>query len=247
MNLELSVDEIVNTLKRSSLTTVLVEGKDDILIYRWIESEIGILNASFFPCGGRGKLLEVFERREEFQHIKTVFVADKDAFVYVNPPKNLEEIIWTNGYSIENDLYFGRKIESLLDKEENEIFLKSLNSYIEYYAFEIQNFLEGKKFCFRNHPQHILCEIQNEVKQDFLKEINFIKANENIEDNLRNNYDVLIRGKSLFALLTRILSKHNRTIKHSKLTLLEHCYRTHRSEKFIELIGNIERKIFAQH
>lgn len=244
MNLELTVDEIVNTLKRSSLTTVLVEGKDDILIYRWIESEIGIFNANFFPCGGRGKLLEVFERRDEFQHIKTVFVADKDAFVYVNPPENLDEIIWTNGYSIENDLYFGRKIETLLDKGENEIFLKSLNSFVKYYAFEIQNFLEGKKFCFSNHPQHILCEIQNEVKQDFLSEINFIKAKENIEDNLKNNYDVLIRGKSLFALLTRILSKHNRTIKHSKLTLLEHCYRTHRSEKFIELISKIEKKIF---
>jgi hypothetical protein len=245
MILELSVDEIVNTLKRSSLTTVLVEGKDDVLIYRWIENEIGVVNANFFPCGGRGKLLEVFARREEFRNIKTVFVADKDAFVYVNPPENLNEIIWTNGYSIENDLYFGRNIELLLDNDEKEIFLKSLNSFIEYYAFEIQNYLENKNFCFRNHPQHILCDIKNEVKHEFLEQINFVEAKSEIVNNLRDNYDVLIRGKSLFAILTRILSKHSRAIKHSKLALLEHCYRTHKSEKFIELINKIETKIFA--
>ena len=245
MSLDLTVDEIVDTLKRSSLTTVLVEGKDDILIYRWIESEIGVVNANFFPCGGRDKLLQVFERRSEFPDLKAIFVADKDAYVYVNPPENLAEIIWTNGYSIENDLYFGRNIESLLDNQEKEIFTTSLNSFIEYYAFEIENYLEGREFCFRNHPQHLICDIQNIVKQDFLEQINFVKAKDEVVENLRENYDVLIRGKSLFALLTRILSKHNRPIKHKKLTLLEHCYRTHKSEKFIELINKINEKICA--
>jgi hypothetical protein len=245
MSLDLTVDEIIETLKRSTLTTVLVEGKDDILIYRWIESEIGVVNANFFPCGGRDRLLQIFERRSEFPDLKAIFVADKDAYVYVNPPENLAEIIWTNGYSIENDLYYGRNIETLLDNQEKNVFSTSLNSFIEYYAFEIENYLEGREFCFRNHPQHLICDIQHTVKQDFLEQINFVKAKDEILDNLRDNYDVLIRGKSLFALLTRILSKQNRAIKHSKLSLLEHCYRTHKSEKFIELINRINEKICA--
>jgi hypothetical protein len=245
MNLELTVDEIVETLKRSSLTTVLVEGTDDVLIYRWIEDEIGIVNANFFPCGGRDKLLQVYERRNEFTDITTVFVADKDTFVYLNPPEEYSNIIWTNGYSIENDLYFGRNIESLLSPEENSAFLKSLDSFISYYAFEIENFIEKRDFCFKNHPQHIICELQNEVKQEFLEEINFKKAKEEIEIDLKERYDVLIRGKSLFALLTRLLNKKTRHIKHSKLSLLEHCYRTHRSEKFIELIETIRINISA--
>jgi len=244
MSLVLAVDEIVNTLKRSSLTTILVEGKDDIIIYRWIESEIGVLNANFFPCGGRDKLLQVFERRSEFPDLKVIFVADKDAYVYVNPPENLAEIIWTNGYSIENDFYYGRNIESLLDYQEKEIFSTSLNSFVEYYAFEIQNFLDGRDFCFKNHPRHLICDIQNTVKQEFLEKINFVQPSNELIENIRNNYDVLIRGKSLFAMLTRILSKQNRSIKHSKLTLLEHCYRTHKSEKFIELIKKINEKIY---
>ena len=245
MSLELSVDEIVETLKRSSLTTVLVEGKDDVLIFRWLEDEIGIVNANFFPCGGRDKLMQVFERRDEFPDLSTVFVADKDAFVYVNPPDEYSDIIWTNGYSIENDLYYGRRIEDLMSNNEKVVFLKSLNSFIEYYAFEVEKCINAEEYNLRNHPQQIICEIQHEVKQEFLDEINFKKAELGIENRIKENYDVLIRGKSLFALLTRILSKSTRAVKHSKLSLLEHCYRTHKSEKFIELISKIEQKISA--
>lgn len=245
MVLELTVDEIVETLKRSSLTTVLVEGKDDVMIYRWIEDELGIQNASFFPCGGRSNLLKVYERRNEFSQLKTIFVADKDAFVYINPPAEYSEIIWTNGYSIENDLYYGRKIEQLLSEDEKVIFLRSLNSFIDYYAFEIDNYLSGKKFCFRIHPQHILCETTDLVKEEFLKEIGFVSPNEETRNRLKENYDIFIRGKSMFALLTRILSNSKREIKHSKPSLLEHCYRTHKSEKFIELIAKISEKISA--
>ena len=245
MGLELTIDEIVETLRRSSLTTILVEGVDDVMIYRWLEDEIGITKANFFPCGGRDKLLQVYERRTEFKHLKTVFVADKDTFVYINPPEKYNEIIWTNGYSIENDLYFGRRIEDLLSNDEKDIFIKSLNNFIQYYSFEIENFLAQKEFNFKSHPQHILCDLQHIIKQDFLEQINFVAPNSTTVNMVRENYDVLIRGKSLFAILTRILSNSSRKIKHSKNSLLEHCYRTHKSEMFTNLLTEINKKISA--
>jgi NAD+--asparagine ADP-ribosyltransferase len=245
MSLDLTVEEIVETLKRSSLTTVLVEGKDDVIIYRWLEDEIGISNANFLPCGGRDKLLQIYERRNEFSDISVIFVADRDAYVYINPPNEYQDIIWTNGYSVENDLYYGREIESLLSNEEKNSFIKSLNSFIEYYAFEVENLIDGNEFNLRNHPQYVLCDIKHEIKEEFLETIDFKKANEKLENNIKENYDVLVRGKSLFALLTRILSNKARKIKHSKMSLLEHCYRTHESEKFKELIQKIEVKISA--
>lgn len=244
MALELTVDEIIDTLKRSSLTTVLVEGKDDVVVYRWMENEVGITTASFFPCGGREKLLQVFERRSEFQNVKVIFVADKDAYVYTHTPEHLNEIIWTNGYSIENDLY-EQKIESLFDSVEETIFRDSLHNFIEYYAFEVENFLDGKPYSFRNHPQHIICEEKNEIKKEFLESINFTSAKKETKDKLKKEYNVLIRGKSLFALLTRILSNQGRQIKHSKMSLLEHCYRTHKSPNFINLIGEVHNRISA--
>ena len=33
----LTVDELVSTLRRSKLPTVVVEGRDDIQIFRWME------------------------------------------------------------------------------------------------------------------------------------------------------------------------------------------------------------------
>jgi len=246
MALELTVDEIISTLKRSSLTTVLVEGVDDVMIYRWIEDEIGIHNASFMPCGGRKNLIEIFERRNEFPYSKVIFIADKDAYVYTSVPEKYNEIIWTNGYSIENDLYHGRGIEKILSLKEKETFVKSLNSFVNYYSFEVEKFLEGNSdYTFRNHPQHVLCDILDEVKQDFLESVGFVEPSETLVKMILDNYDVMIRGKSLFSLLTRIVSNRTRAVKHSKLSLLEHCYRTQRSAKFAELLHKINLQISA--
>lgn len=246
MALELTVDEIVATLQRSTLTNVLVEGTDDIMIYRWIEDEIGVQRANFMSCGGRRNLIEVFERRNEFPNSKVIFIADKDTYIYTNTPPELDEIIWTNGYSIENDLYYGRDIEKILSTSEKEIFIKSLNSFINYYSFEVEKLLAGNgEFTLRNHPQHIICEIQHIVKQEFLDSINFTQPSDKTIESITNNYDVMIRGKSLFAILTRIVSHKDRQVKHSKASLLEHCYRTHRSEKFTDLLDKINQKISA--
>jgi hypothetical protein len=244
MNLHLTEDEIIEYLKRSSLTTVLVEGKDDMIIYRWIEEEIGIQNANFMSCGGRDRLLKVFNRRNEFNHIKTVFVADKDAFVYDKTPDNLSDIIWTKGYSIENDLYQGQKIEQLLDVNENVKFRKAISNYITYYAFEVEQYQKKLIYNFSNHPNQILCNAQN-LKQDFLDEINFESPNNETIEYLQKEYDSLLRGKSLFALLIRFLSARNRNIKHSKNSLLEHCFKMHRSDSMNNIIEQLKEKLYA--
>lgn len=244
MQLHLDEDEIVEYLKRSSLTTVLVEGKDDMIIYRWIESEIGIQNANFLSCGGRDRLLKVFNRRDEFSHIKTVFVADKDSFVYDKTPDELNEIIWTKGYSIENDLYEGKKIELLLNVNEKVKFRKAVKNFITYYAFEVEQFQKKLIYNFANHPNQVLCDA-HELKPDFLAEINFASPSEETIEQLQNEYDLLIRGKSLFALLVRFLSSKNRNIKHRKNSLLEHCFKMHRSASMDDIIKQLKEKLYA--
>lgn len=244
MQLNLTEDEIVEYLKRSSLTTVLVEGKDDMIIYRWIEEEIGIHNANFMSCGGRDRLLKVFARRNEFSHIKTIFVADKDAYVYDSVPDNLNEIIWTSGYSIENDLYQGQRIEQLLDINEKVKFRKAVDNFITYYAFEVEQFQKKLIFNFANHPNQILCDAQ-ELKQDFLSEINFQNPNATTIKYLQEEYDLLLRGKSLFALLIRFLSSKKRKIKHNKNSLLEHCFKMQKSESVVSIIEQLKEKLYA--
>lgn len=246
MAIDLTVDEIIATLQRTSLTTILVEGTDDMMIYRWIEDEIGVHKADFMPCKGRDNLIKIFNRRNEFSNAKVIFVADKDTYIYTNTPEHLKDIIWTNGYSIENDLYFGKNIEQILSNAEKERFVKSLNNFLLYYCYEVEKFLNGDDdYTLRNHPQHVLCELEDTIKEEFLKTINFKDPSQALVKTLKDNYDVMLRGKTLFALLTRLVSKKGREVKHSKSTLLEHCYRSHRSEKFLELLSKINEKISA--
>ncbi len=244
MKLHLTEDEIVETLKRSSLTTVLVEGKDDMIIYRWIEKEIGIQNANFMSCGGRERLLNVYNRRDEFSQIKTIFVADKDGYIYDKVPGNLGEIIWTKGYSIENDLYQGKQIEKLLDLNEKVKFKKAVKNFITYYSFEVEQYQKRLIYNFSNHPNKVLCDAQ-ELQQELLSDINFIEPQKETIEYLQNEYDLLIRGKSLFALLLRFLSAKNRNIKHSKKSLFEHCYKLHKSDAINEIIEKLNEKLYA--
>ena len=244
MEIHLSVDEIVETLKRSSITTVIVEGKDDMTIYRWMEDKIGITNANFLPCGGRDSLLRVFERRDEFSHIKTVFVADKDTFVYSGVPKEYKDIVWTKGYSIENDLYHGKFAEKLLNVNEEVNFRLSLKNFITYYAFEVEQYNKKLVYNFSNHPNQVLTD-KHELNQDFLNSINFENPSEATIGYLQNEYDLLIRGKSLFALLLRFLSHKKRDIKHKKTILFEACFKLNDNACISDITSEIERRLYA--
>lgn len=244
MEIHLTADEIVETLKRSSLTTVLVEGKDDMTIYRWMEQKIGITNANFLPCGGRDNLIKVFNRRDEFRHIKTIFVADKDAYVYSETPKELNDIIWTKGYSIENDLYHGKFIENLLNVNEEVNFRLSLKNFITYYAFEVEQFNKKLVYNFSNHPNQVLKDNQ-ELNHDFLTSVNFQNPSSETIDYLQKEYDLLIRGKSLFALLMRFLSHKKRDIKHKKATLFETCFKLNENSCILGLTNEIEKRLYA--
>ena len=242
MNIRLTVDEIVGLLKRSTLTTVVVEGKDDMTIYRWIEQQIGIDKVNFLPCGGRDKLLQVFGRRNEFAHIKTIFLADKDCFVYSKVPDEYNEIIWTKGYSIENDLYAGKFLEKMLSVNEEVHFRASLNNFITYYAFEVDQFNKKLIYNFSNHPNQVLND-SHELNQNFLNKINFNAPSPETISYLEREYDLLIRGKSLFALLLRFLSSQKRDVKHSKKSLCETSFKLGANEHLIKIMQQIEERL----
>jgi hypothetical protein len=95
-----------------------VEGEDDATIYRWLESQLGVFSGSVLFCSGRDVLISIFRKRETFPHGKIAFLADLDMWRFSPPPADLLGILFTTGYSIENDLYAGSQIEALLEDTE---------------------------------------------------------------------------------------------------------------------------------
>lgn len=136
--IHLTVNEIIAYLKRTNLPTVLVEGTDDKSVYRYIENRLGELDADILICNGRDALLEIFTRRNEFSAAKVAFVADRDMWYFTGIPDEYQNgVIFSAGYSLENDLYVKEIFEGLLEKEEKRKFMDLIQELSRWFAFEV--------------------------------------------------------------------------------------------------------------
>lgn len=108
--------EIISYLQRTELPTLLVEGDDDAKIYRYLERRLGIFSGSTLACSGREVLISIYRKRNTFRHGKLAWLADLDLWKFSTPPSDLDGIIFTAGYSIENDLYAGKILLQTLVK-----------------------------------------------------------------------------------------------------------------------------------
>jgi hypothetical protein len=209
-----TVDEIYELLKRTSLPTVLVEGKDDIIFYRSVESELRDLDVDMLPAGNKDAVLEIRKRiKQNPISAPVVFVVDNDLWVYpITPrPRNLDDLITTTGYSIENDLFVDGELERLLSPEEMASFKTELNHFSRWYALSINRNINGQSSRFRTHAGKVLDD------KDFYNTEMTLQDGETYPEDLftriQSNYEFLLRGKSLFALLLRQLSAQKRHVK----------------------------------
>ena len=219
---KLTVDEIVDTVKHSKLPTVFIEGPDDMVVLRRVEELLGCLNASFIPCGDRETLMKVFNRRGEFSHIKNCFIADKDMWLFSGIPAGLEEIIFTEGYSIENDLYSDSNIEQILYANERAQHNALIGEVCRWFCFEVHNYLQGKNF--RSDPPLArliplpgiaCCNV-------YLAEIGYYDAPVALRETITRNYAFTLRGKLLFEIIVRFTHAPNRNgARHSYKSLIE--------------------------
>ena len=244
---DMTVDECVAVLHRTYLPTVIVEGKDDMQIYQWTERRVGIQKANVLPVGGKETLLAVYKRRNEFVHLPVAFVADRDVWLFSGIPPDYPDIIWTEGYSIENDLYAGASLENLLNTDEVVEHQQVLASIIEWFTFEVEEHLAGREAQVDKHCNEIVPLGQTEMDQDFCTRRGFRPPSEKLHQQIQDEYQLQLRGKSLFQLLIRFLNAPGRGTPYSILTLHENAFKLTPSHELMDrLIGEIERAI-AEH
>ena len=238
-----TVDELVETLRRSRLPTVVVEGENDMQIYRWVEARVGNQNANVLPVGGRENLLSVYERRTEYAHLPVAFVADRDLWLFSGIPPGYRDIIWTEGYSIENDLYAGAELENMLDPDEAVEHQQVLDSTIEWFAFEVEEYLAGRDAEVARHCNQVVPPGQTERDPGFCTRHGFRCHPERIQQ-IKDAYQLQLRGKLLFQILVRFLSASKRRAKHSVDGLYETAFKMTPSHRLMDrLIQEIERRL----
>jgi hypothetical protein len=218
---EYSVDEIVETLKRTHLPTIVVEGRDDVIVYRRIEERLSSIGADVLPALGRDKLLKVFDRRDEFPgSARVIFIADKDTWVHGSIPTEYcdQVLIFTDGYSIENDLYRDGQLENLLLDAERQTFEHELDKFISWYAVALSRHLADGNENISLHPNHVL---DHRCFSDLIALRHGESCPQELSDQIRSDYPRILRGKSLINLLVRQTTRPGRQPTHKHQALLE--------------------------
>ena len=171
------VDELVVTLRDSQLPTLLVENHSDVRIYaRWVSLRLfGSYNVDVRAVDGKEKLLQIYERRGEFSHVPVVFVANRGMWLFTEIPKKYKDIIWTKGYSLENELYVDAQsdLERLLDSHEVVEHQQVLYSVCKWFAFVIEEHFKGRQQKVVHDLQEIVPFVQTDLDNDFCRKNEF--------------------------------------------------------------------------
>jgi hypothetical protein len=238
----LTDEELISTINHSSTPYIIIEGPDDVMIYRWILEDIGC-TAFLEPRRGCEGVRKIYDRRNEIKSSNVIFICDRDAYVYTNKiPSKYKGIIYTKGYSIENDLYYGRAIEKkLFEEKDTDLFEKALNSFIRYYACELEKMRNGQDYNFREKPEAIINHKDFSLKVTQLSD--FIEPSSKTVEYLKQDYDLLLRGHSLFKLVRMILHRKNRKIQYEEKALYEICYKLCKSRYILSLQRRIKKSL----
>lgn len=219
-NPEPSVDEIVAMLMHSNLPTVVIEGKNDLIALRPLEHKFNNINLSLLPVGGRDRVLQIFScmNNHSGKQNRICFVADQDIWaIYGIPDKYVDSsLIFTDGYSMENDLYRDGQLEKLMSPTELSKFRSELNIFLGWFCITLARNESGESFAIDTHPNVILDKLNGAANTDDGEVFP-----QPLFDKINADYRKMLRGKSLLALLMRQLSYKGRLTKHNDKALME--------------------------
>ena len=166
-------------------------------------------------------MLQVFDRRSEIPtSVQLAFVADQDTWINsVIPAAYVESTFClTSGYSIENDVIEDGNLEALLVGSEGASYRADLSDFLDWYALALSRHLADLKNPIALHPQYVLDPTQRPTLLALHPGEFFPSAT---RASLLENYNKLVRGKSLLALLIRNTNTRPGQPKHSDKALLE--------------------------
>ena len=139
-------EEVIEALKRTSLPTLVVEGTDDVQIFRELEAQIQdrIGDINVFPTGGRNTVLTASKHATDYS-TPIAFLADSDLWLFTDNRSNYPDVIFTDGYSIENICARSANINQLIcsRKDTAAIWEATLNFLIDWFVAETSYYLNN--------------------------------------------------------------------------------------------------------
>ena len=210
--------------RTTDLANLVVEGSEDCEIYGWMEGIVGshpLYQIYPRPAGGRENLLEIYNRRDEFpSRIPVAFMADLDSQVLEDQAKMTTEyadIIWTTGYSIENDLCTDGNPISLIESKDIIKYNAALQSAICDFVVD-----EAASWGHRASSKSSFEEIEKKYHAD-----------------ISTNSSLKLRGKSLYEVILKFYTPKRRRFNDENLCLSEDIIDTVRDRNHYPLITRL--------
>ena len=228
---DFTLENLVDALRLSNKPNIIVEGQDDEIIYRTLVERLGRFDVGFFSAGSKGTLLHLYEELSEyenvgdFRHAPVAFIADRDMWLFRGIPACYDNIISTEGYSIENDLYSYVKLRDRVGNQTE--YNQTLDSISMWFAYKVEEYLE------KNPPEKTFESIRDEEHVDVAYHLNRIVPLEkttlapDLESlpldhervrEVRDAYNLQLRGKLLFELLIRFLNKPSQGFRNATVS-----------------------------
>jgi hypothetical protein len=254
MPFTLDPDIIIATLRHTtSKNTTFVLVEDKILTeqygtsislepYRFMRRQLMKENIDFFSCMGVNNLMGVFNRRNELANLHVLFFRDRDLLIHTGIPGGLTEMLFTKGYSIENDVYAETGIEDiLLTPVERQNHTIAKRNFILWYAAKIHQTINGLNSSYKTSPIQILSNT-HEVRLEYQ-----IGAQEILDSAARFNeifadYAKRLRGHSLFELLVVFLGAPGRAPQYNSNQLMDYCVNELSPPLLMQTINEIEER-----
>jgi len=260
-----TVENLVTSLRFSKKSNIIVEGKDDEIIYRALVNRLGIFNVDLFSAGSKKTLLHLYEelsgyeRNGDFRHAPVAFIADRDMWLFRGIPTVYDNIILTEGYSIENDLYSSAKLKDRVGNkpEYNQV----LDSISMWFAFKVEEYLQKnppppkKVFQSFQDEEHVHVGLHcNQIvpigNTTLASDLDFLPADHERVKEVRGEYNLQLRGKLLFQLLVRFLNKPQQGFREATVSyysLYNDAITVSESDQlFSRLENEVQEKLDAQ-
>ena len=232
---------------------LVVEGKHDLFIYKWLLKHEFNDKIEIVQVGGRNEVLKVYnevtKRRENFPRVPIIFIADQDMDIFNSgPPSGYPDVIWTKGYSIENELYEAGQtfLMNRLEKDERNLYEDLLETIIEWFAFEVEEFQKGNKPEVKTKIQTIVGSDQNtktDMCPEFKTKRGFSSPMSATLDSIKTGFPLKFSGKHLFDMLDRYLYDKTRFAKYQRYTLYDLICDFYAVEWKKRLVAEIEDRI----
>jgi len=209
------IEELISTLSNTSLPTVIIEGIDDVVVYRKLEDLFFDIGLSVMPVYGRNNVIKIFDRRHEFSKGKNfAFIADRDLWIVGGIPEQYRSpsMITTDGYSIENDLFRDHDVLNLLEGGELAKFHQEIEKIMYWYALIVKRTTEMASDAKIKTFIGTLLDSEAEYQRQIALNSGEEYPNELLQV-MKADFARYLRGKSLMHVVSRQLSRKNRDIR----------------------------------